>query len=509
MLQRFSSPFRSPANSNPNSSPVDPASNPPGATTGVGRNLFSFLSPVTTSTSTTPLTADLATVDEANASHATAGNPSNELTLSSPSLHVDGTEFFSLIQDKGIPFVNRKPTKHWAPDKSPHKIGYPGIYDCGDKIYRNLLAAPSLFPKIAKGNATRIRKTIMKFIFEMRTSYKRDQINSTAFPGRIAEYVANMPEVSVDQDVFILDQLALVTRIRTVFGETTSEEAAKPTANDRLRVFGILLSEDFLDDLRCLVDKRKRRRHEIDSPEFSTDAVYARVQLAFNNDDLEIGNPTEWEEAIEKYPNWSDLDPNDESRIKVPRTGPQMKWIFQNTMTAFNIMMKKFKMETGGGAGHASDVATWQDRPSHEIIDYNQENAFLTWVFMKDKEKQHPLAPCSETIPYGREAGSATVKQISPQRNLLNTDKLVQVMEKGANALASAIEKLGGDGPAEPALAVRTIEIFEALDKAELRKEKLEEMSESNPMKIQLLNSVESAIKALYTELGSVNSANE
>ena len=73
-------------------------------------------------------------------------------------------------------------------------------------------------------------------------------------------------------------------------------------------------------------------------------------------------------------------------------------------------MMKKFKSETGCGAGHASDVATWQERPSEEIIDYNSENAVLTWVFMKDKEKEHPLSPASEALPNGREAGSSTGK---------------------------------------------------------------------------------------------------
>lgn len=202
-----------------------------------------------------------------------------------------------------------------------------------------------------------------------------------------------------------------------------------------------------------------------------------------------------------------DLDPNDEKRIDVQRTGAHMKWIYMNTMTAFNVMMKKFKSETGGGAGHATDIATWQDRPSHEIIDYNQESAFLTWVFMKDKDKQHPLSPTTETIPYGREAGIPSANLTSPKgvnRNLLNTDKLVSVMEKGASALASAIETMGGAPTNGAALADRSSAIFDAIDKAEMRKEKIEMLEEGHSMRHTMSSSVERAIKQLYAELGNI-----
>ena len=68
--------------------------------------------------------------------------------------------------------------------------------------------------------------------------------------------MANLDEVP-DQ-VFILDQKDLMIRIKSAYGENRMDDLIKPTANDRIRLFGILLSEDFLDDLRCLVDRRKR-----------------------------------------------------------------------------------------------------------------------------------------------------------------------------------------------------------------------------------------------------------
>ena len=247
-------------------------------------------------------------------------------TMSSPSLHVAPEKFFDLIQDGGVSWTHKKPNKFWVPEKSPHKIGYPKIYECGDLIFRKLQDSPSLFPKLQKGNSTRNRKIIMKFIFEMRTPYAKAEINATAFPS-ISEFVSKLPEQDLD-DIYVLDQMALLARISTVYGGVNLDELQKPTANDRIRLFGIALSEDFLEDLRLLVDRKKRKRHEIDSPEFSSDAVFARFQMAFNNDEITIQHPNEWAPAVVKYSDWSDIDPNDENRINVLRTPAQMKLIF-------------------------------------------------------------------------------------------------------------------------------------------------------------------------------------
>jgi hypothetical protein len=129
-------------------------------------------------------------------------------------------------------------------------------------------------------------------------------------------------------EVFVLDQMVLLRRLETVLGGKTDNEEKKPTANDQICLFGILLSEDFLDDTTLLLDRKKRRRHELDSTEFSADAVYARLQIAFNNEVLNIEHPLEWETFFETHPEWMDLDPNDSKRIGLMRNGSQMKWMF-------------------------------------------------------------------------------------------------------------------------------------------------------------------------------------
>ena len=175
-------------------------------------------------------------------------------TMSSPSLHVAPENFFELIQDGGVSWTDKKPNKFWVPEKSPHKIGYPKIYECGDLIFRKLQDSPSLFTKLqkGKGNSTRNRKIIMKFTFEMCTPYAKAEINATAFPS-ISEFVSKLPEQDLD-DIYVLDQMALLAHISTVYGRVNLDELQKPTANDRIRLFGIALSEDFLEDLRLLVD---------------------------------------------------------------------------------------------------------------------------------------------------------------------------------------------------------------------------------------------------------------
>jgi hypothetical protein len=66
--------------------------------------------------------------------------PPEELTLASASLHVPNEDFFKLVQDAGKEWgpTKRKPNKYWAPDNLPHTVGYPDIYACGNKVYKNL-----------------------------------------------------------------------------------------------------------------------------------------------------------------------------------------------------------------------------------------------------------------------------------------------------------------------------------------------------------------------------------
>ena len=295
----------------------------------------------------------------------------------------------------------------------------------------------------------------------------------------------------------------------------------KPAANDWVHFFGIALSEEYMDDLWMIIDKKKHGRHEIDNPEFSHDAIYARLQLAFNNDELIIEHPDEQESAFDKFPTWVDLNPNDQVHINVQRTVPQLQWIYSSTMTQDNEMMRKFKMMTGGGPGHAKDVATWRDRPTFEISDYNAESAMLTWIFMKDKEKDHPLSPSSDSIPNGREAGATSTTATAlvssavgwSSQNLswlgLDTGKLLTIMKHGNSQMAEAIKSLSyASSGSIRSNAARINEVLDALDKAEDCWEKIAALPDSDDSKVRKLLSIDSAIQCLHAELAEIQPNN-
>ena len=94
--------------------------------------------------------------------------------------------------------------------------------------------------------------------------YERDSINAISFPFEF-KYVQKLPEHV--KTVYLLDQRLLLERLHIQFGDETIEDLMKPTADDRIRLFSILLSEEFDEDLRLLVDKKKRNCHELDNSE--------------------------------------------------------------------------------------------------------------------------------------------------------------------------------------------------------------------------------------------------
>lgn len=168
---------------------------------------------------------------------------------------------------------------------------------------------------------------------------------------------------------------------------------------------------------------------------------------------------------------------------------------------------------------HAKDVATWRDRPTFEISDYDAESAMLTWIFMKDKEKDHPLPPSSNLIPNGREAGaSSTVAativgggRSSPNLNRLGIDtgKLLSIMEHGNSQMSEAMKSLScASSGFTKSKAAQITDILHALDKAEERRNKIAALPDSDESKVRKLLSIEGAIQCLHTELAEIQPNN-
>ena len=114
--------------------------------------------------------------------------------------------------------------------------------------------ATTLFPKLLQARKLyRIRQGVMQHIFQLRNVYERDSINAISFPFEF-KYVQKLPEHV--KTVYLLDQRLLLERLHIQFGDETIEDLMKPTADDRIRLFAILLSGEFDEDL-LLTRKRQ------------------------------------------------------------------------------------------------------------------------------------------------------------------------------------------------------------------------------------------------------------
>ena len=65
----------------------------------------------------------------------------------------------------------------------------------------------------------------------------------------------------------------------------TIADLKKPCVNDRIRVIGICLHEDFRDRLGLLIGSTQNRP-ELDDPGYNKDALFAEMAIKFNDPEL-------------------------------------------------------------------------------------------------------------------------------------------------------------------------------------------------------------------------------
>ena len=88
-----------------------------------------------------------------------------------------------------------------------------------------------------------------------------------------------------------------------------------PHPNDRLRLFGLLMTlPRLLPHFQRLCDGITAR-DQLDSVELSSKQIYADIRFAFNNDEIVVKLP----DAASDLENIHLLDANDESRISIDR----------------------------------------------------------------------------------------------------------------------------------------------------------------------------------------------
>ena len=87
-------------------------------------------------------------------------------------------------------------------------------------------------------------------------------------------------------------------------------ELKKPRINDRLRVIGLCLHEDFRERVGLLLGQTQNRS-QLDDPGHAKDVVYAELAVKFNDDDFKVSHPTNWKNAETELSTYYLFDPND------------------------------------------------------------------------------------------------------------------------------------------------------------------------------------------------------
>ncbi len=145
----------------------------------------------------------------------------------------------------------------------------------------------------------------------------------------------------------------------------------KPTPDDKLRLMGVLLSNqvrDYLPDIMGITAGGNRQQ---------LDASRGRQALGWNIaldlfTDLKytVQLPERWchpetrNEIIGRigeavYDKYGNFNPNREDRITLPWTVPYLKMMFGIVKKSYHRVMERYTMGTGGGSGLPENYVVW------------------------------------------------------------------------------------------------------------------------------------------------------
>jgi hypothetical protein len=332
-------------------------------------------------------------------------DPINSALVDS-SNYIEQLDFFNFVQDPGIDMTEEE-IQNTKSRKNRHfkhlNKWYSGIHDLCGKLYDVYEGNPEVFPKLGKSKTNQVKK-MCKWVLTKRLNISRADVNKIVEPSITPYIQASGSEIT---NFFVLGQAEILRLALQEWSGESLKDKQKPTDNDRIRVMGILFSEDFRDDIGILLESAKSDRQGVDDPKLSQSAVFTRLHNSFSDVDVIVEHPDNWdrEETKEKIGEevWKCYDPNDEERIKVPREKAQMKYIFNQVMVDYKKIMDMYTKGTGGGDGDPASYVNWSEREDLSIMRYHNHSTsqYLTWVFMFDKQFGFILTKRKGPLPEG------------------------------------------------------------------------------------------------------------
>ena len=352
--------------------------------TGVGISpTLQSLSNTATSSTTSTTTAD--------ASNAVTLAALVDPILSNEELYTDQTEYTKLLQDHGSASddgATRCPNKTFEYQNTRYR----DIWELANRL-KNLYAAKkwSNIPS----NATFFRRYIATYIVTHRHPVKSGDVCHLSHSKELVELVH--AETDVSKVFYSLDQKSLLRWAYSKWGMEPIAELKKPRINDRLRVIGLCLHEDFRDRVGLLLGQTQNRS-QLDDPGHAKDVVYAELAVKFNDRDFKVRHPANWKNAENELSTYSLFDPNDLEVFRVPRDRHDMDKLFKTSLKYYKDAMKKWVKDTGAGSGEEVRFVTWDETKSWKDADDtkfqnfdNFRGEWLTWIYMLDKQFDNVL----------------------------------------------------------------------------------------------------------------------
>jgi hypothetical protein len=318
-----------------------------------------------------------------------------EPALGDKDSYIDQEEHTNLLQDHGTPIED-------GPTKCPNKV-----FQFKGHRYKDIWKLADMLKKLhetkkwhgAPRNGSNLRKHIAAHIVTHRNPVKKGDVSVF---GHSKELVAiAQASSSADETAslfYSLEQKAVLRWAYSKWGMESMTELKKPRTNDRLRVTGVSLHEDFRDRIGLLLGTTQTRS-ESDDPGHAKNALFAEMAIKFNDPEFKTCHPVKWKDAEDELASYDQLDPNAAEVFRVIRDHEDIDKLHRTTMKPYKDAMKKWVKDTGAGSGEEIRFVTWDETASwleakdtrFQNFDNSGRGEWLTWVYMLDKQFDNVL----------------------------------------------------------------------------------------------------------------------
>ena len=340
---------------------------------------------------------------------------------------IENATFTSLLQDKGV-----------GPDESTYESMKTKIFKGPDgRRYRDIWKLSKLY--VEKIKASRER-------FPRYPTHRDD----SAVVKRIGNIIFELRDN--DAGVFVLEQGPIHTKFASMWG--ADNESGGPTMSDKARIFGLVTSEKYKDELNILMGRPSvasanvGSRLDRDDPSISQRNIWNRVKIDFHDSTVVVHDPSNWTDAsgIEGY---SEINPNDAQRLKMHQnrdTDFFKKTLFKEVLNVYRNACKKYRKDTGNGGGQPENFLDWNKNEDVKFQHFcrGQSVALLTWVFMKDRESNYILEEEKDEIPTNFQVEDSTISPVNTQRRVPSSvgKGLEDVLKTTQNTMASLMRSV-------------------------------------------------------------------